>query len=322
MSGRWGVVLGAGGVLGGAWQVGAMAALEEHVGDDLRHADVLVGTSVGSLNAALLGAGVPVRDLLAHQEGHEISEGPLAGVPWDYDTAVEGAYRLQPFARPGSARLFLEALRRREEIPTSLLVASLVPVGRGSLAKVAGLLDRVVEGPWPQHQDVRIVAVDYDSGARTVFGRAPGARQVDIGPAVLASCSVPGMFPPEEIGGHRYVDGGVWSTTNADVLGQDHLDDVYVLAPLVALAGVRTRSVRDAVAWRWRQAMTRRTIREVKTLRTAGSRVTLLGPGPEDMEMMGLDLMDTSRRQDVLVTSRRAAARALASPLPLGAAEL
>lgn len=322
MSGRWGVVLGAGGVLGGAWQVAAMAALEEHVGADLRDADVLLGTSVGSLNAALLGAGVPVRDLLAHQEGQEIAEGPLSGVPWDYDTAVEGAYRLQPFARPGSTRLFLEGLRRREEIPRSLLLASLVPVGRGSLEKVADLIDQVVDGPWPRHQDVRIVAVDYDDGERTVFGRAPGAREVDIGSAVLASCSVPGMFPPQEIEGHRYVDGGVWSTTNADVVDRDRLDDVYVLAPLVALAGVRTHSVRDAVAWRWRQAMTRRTLGEMATLQAAGARVTILGPGSEDMELMGLDLMDNSRRLEVLRSSRRTAAAALASPTRLEAVEL
>lgn len=322
MSRSWGVVLGAGGVLGGAWQVGVMAALEDHVGADLRDADVLVGTSVGSLNAALLGAGVPVGDLVAHQEGREISEGLLAGVPWDYDTAVEGAYRLQPFARPGSGRLVLEALRGRARIPTGLLVASLVPVGRGSLEKVAGLLDRVVDGPWPRHQDLRVVAVDYDSGHRTVFGRGPGAHTVDIGPAVLASCSVPGMFPPLEIRGHRYVDGGVWSTTNADVLDGDGLDDVYVVAPLAATSPVRTRTVRDAVAWRWRRAMTRRTLREVATLRAAGTRVTFIGPGPADMELMGLDLMDATRRLEVLATSRRTAARALAAPERSEAAEL
>jgi NTE family protein len=322
VSRSWGIVLGAGGVLGGAWQVGVMAALEDHVGADLRDADVLVGTSVGSLNAALLGAGVPVADLVAHQEGQEISEGLLAGVPWDYDTAVESAYRLQPFARPGSTRLVREALRGRARIPAGLLVASLVPVGRGSLDNVAGLLDRVVDGPWPGHRDLRVVAVDYDSGQRTVFGRAPGARTVDIGPAVLASCSVPGMFPPLEIHGHRYVDGGVWSTTNADVLGREGLDDVYVVAPLAALSPVRTRTVRDAVAWRWRKAMTRRTLREVATLRASGTRVTLLGPGSADMELMGLDLMDVTRRLEVLVTGRRTAARALTARGRSEAAEL
>jgi predicted acylesterase/phospholipase RssA len=100
------------------------------------------------------------------------------------------------------------------------------------------------------------VAVDDDSGQRTVVGRVPGARTVDIGPAVLASCSVPRMFPPLEVRGHRYVGGGVWSTTNATVPEREGLDDVYVVAPLAALSPVRTRTVRDAVAWRWRKVMT------------------------------------------------------------------
>src|SRR5882672_11965977 len=51
---RVGIVLGAGGVLGGAWMVGALAALNRVTGWDPREPDQLVGTSAGALFAALL----------------------------------------------------------------------------------------------------------------------------------------------------------------------------------------------------------------------------------------------------------------------------
>jgi predicted acylesterase/phospholipase RssA len=46
---RVGVVLGAGGVLGGAWMAGALAALHTVTGWDPREADWLVGTSAGAV---------------------------------------------------------------------------------------------------------------------------------------------------------------------------------------------------------------------------------------------------------------------------------
>jgi len=63
------VVLGAGGVLGASWTIGALQAITEVEGFDPHDADVLVGTSAGSVLAALLGSGLTVADLLAHQRG-------------------------------------------------------------------------------------------------------------------------------------------------------------------------------------------------------------------------------------------------------------
>ena len=63
---------------------------------------------------------------------------------------------------------------------------------------------------------LRVVAVDRRRGSRVVFG-APGAPAATVADAVLASCSVPWLFPPVEIGGREYVDGGVWSLSNLDV---------------------------------------------------------------------------------------------------------
>ena len=66
---RVGVVLGAGGVLGGAWLVGALHALATETGWDPGSADYLVGTSAGSMVAALSASGVPPWFMVAHSAG-------------------------------------------------------------------------------------------------------------------------------------------------------------------------------------------------------------------------------------------------------------
>ena len=63
---------------------------------------------------------------------------------------------------------------------------------------------------------LRIAAVDRRSGRRVLFG-APGAPRAGVAEAVLASCAMPWVFAPVEIGGREYVDGAVWSPTNLDV---------------------------------------------------------------------------------------------------------
>src|SRR4051812_17349184 len=67
--GRWGLVLGGGGVLGAAWLVGALEALERARGIDARQAEMILGTSAGSVIGALLAAGVSVADQRAQQLG-------------------------------------------------------------------------------------------------------------------------------------------------------------------------------------------------------------------------------------------------------------
>ena len=96
MSGRWGLVLGGGGVLGGAWMVGALTALQDVHALDPRDAELIVGTSAGAVTAALLGAGVSVEELRNHQLGEPVASGPLAELDWDYDTATGGSLPMPP----------------------------------------------------------------------------------------------------------------------------------------------------------------------------------------------------------------------------------
>ena len=99
-------------MLGGAWAVGALQAIEEVHGIDPRDFDVIVGTSAGSVLGALVGAGVSIDSLRDHQRGEPITEGPLAGYLWDYETATGGRRPSMPRLRgPGSVRLMASSLR-------------------------------------------------------------------------------------------------------------------------------------------------------------------------------------------------------------------
>ncbi len=151
--------------------------------------------------------------------------------------------------------------------------------------------------------------MDYDSGKRVAFGRegAPGAP---LPVAVTASCAIPGWYAPIEINGRRYVDGGACSSTSLDLLAGHGLDEVYVIAPMVSFAYDAPAGVAAKLERRVRRAITRRLLREAEKVQAGGTRVTMLGPGPEDLEAIGANLMDASRRDAVLATSLRTSAEA------------
>lgn len=301
---RRGVVLGAGGVLGAAWTIGALAALEEEVGLDPRQTDVILGTSAGSVVAALLAHGVPVRDLLAHQRGVPLDGGPLAAVSFDYDTGAGGVRPARPRLAIGSSRMLVRGARHPRSIRPMALLCAALPTGSGSLAGLAAVLDQVVlpGGSWPVLPSLRVVAMDYDTGSRMVFG-APGSPAVTVTQAVLASCAAPGWYPPVQLAGRRYVDGGPFSAASLDLVTELRLDEVYALTPMVSSTLDRPSSLLAKGERRWRRHVTARALRDAELVRARGTRLTLLGPGPDDLAAFGANMMDPRRRREVLETS-------------------
>jgi NTE family protein len=397
--------------------VGALAAVQERLGFAVGEAELVVGTSAGSVLAAALRCGVGVEDMVAHQRG------ALVGGVLDLGPPDLGQRSLPPppMLRVGSPRLMLAALRAPHRMHPWVAASALVPQGRarhvalhsmvhamvshawphlppphggpqgalhdvihnalhgghhpgpvgvpgapgtaggaadrakvtaaqpgacasaggpgtvagqegkpaaagsGAVAGLAGASGPVSGAPagdawaeWAQDGRTWIVAVDYDSGQRVVFGR-PGAPAAALPDAVVASCSIPGWFRPATIGGRRYVDGGLRSATSAGLLAAEGLDEVYVLAPMASLAFDRPRMPHERLERRLRRLMTLGLRREVDRLRSAGTTVTVLTPGPEDLTVFGANLMDPRRRLGVLETSLRTSAAALAAssePVP------
>jgi NTE family protein len=65
---------------------------------------------------------------------------------------------------------------------------------------------------------------------------------------------------------------------------------------------------------RWRVQVTKRCLTEAAKVHRSGTEVTILGPGPEDLEAMGANLMDVTRRPLVMETSLRTSGAALRDP--------
>ena len=301
---RRGLVLGGGGVLGGTWAVGALAAMEQEYGFRAADAEIIVGTSAGSVLGALIGADVSVDQLRQHYGDEVVTAGPLAGYDFDPIRSVGGNRPGMPkLLGPGSPRLIGSSLRRLGQLPATTVLSAFMPEGTRTLDRIGHLIDAVTPmGEWSPHRGVWIVAMDYDDGRRVVFGRA-GAPVAPLASAVMASCAIPGWFAPVTINGRTFVDGGAVSATSVDVLAHAGLDEVYVIAPMISFDSDHPRSVTARLERRWRVEVTKTAVREALLLRSAGVHVRMIGPGPEDLAAIGANLMDDTRRRHVLATS-------------------
>ncbi|MEI6362773.1 MAG: patatin-like phospholipase family protein [Actinomycetes bacterium] len=308
---RRALVLGGGGVLGGTWAVGALAAMEQQFGFKAADVDLIVGTSAGSVIAALLAAGVDVPQLEEQYGDRPVTSGPLAGYSFDPVQATGGKRPGMPkLLGPGSPRLIGTSLRHLGQMPATAVLSAFMPEGTKSLERVGHLIDAVTPmGEWSPHRGVWVVAMDYEDGRRVVFGR-PGARVAPLSSAVMASCAIPGWFAPVTIEGKQYVDGGAISATSIDVVAHAGMDEVYVVAPMVSFAMDRPTSVSARLERRWRVEVTKAARREAAIVRAAGATVRMLGPGPEDLAAIGANLMDDDRRVHVLETSLRTSSAA------------
>ncbi len=221
-----GLVLGGGGIAGVAWHTGVLAGLAE-AGLDLTDASVAVGTSAGATVAAQVMAGRDLDVLMARQVDATVGSRELAP-PVSMSELWE---RLAPIYAAQ-----VDEGERRRMLGTLALETETV-----SEAVRRGVLEDRLDGvDWPSAPGRRlcIVVVEAATGERRVIDGASGVPLVD---AVTASSAVPGVWPPTTIAGTRYVDGGIWSLANADLVHVDGSADatspegpdrVVVLAPL------------------------------------------------------------------------------------------
>lgn len=282
------LVLGAGGLSGQAFHLGVLSALQELTGFDGRRADLVVGTSAGSLVAAGLTGGLSAQDQAAvlagdavSAEGRALLEATRARMgPGSPVTELPVPPTRRWSVAPGAV---LAAARRPWSVRPGAVVSSLLPAGRNTTDSISRGVRKLHGDDWPGR--LRVCALHAGTARRIVFGSSRAPR-VDVGTACAASCAIPGYFAPVRIEGQLYVDGGGHSPTNADVVQPEHPDLVVVSSPMSFGPGAGRTP--DAAV---RFAVRRYLAREVRLLRRRGSTVVVFQPTAQDLAAMGLNPM-------------------------------
>lgn len=261
---RTALVLGGGGITGIAWELGILAGLAR-AGVDLTDAELLVGTSAGSVVGSQLVSGLPIEELYAEQLTPADAE--IGGRM----SRLAMLKLLPPYALPGSGR---DKLRR---VGTVAMKAH----APGSVDRVAVIRSGIPVNEWPTDRDLLITAVEAETGRFTVFERSSG---VDLVTAVAASCAVPTVWPPVAINGRHYVDGGMRSVANVDLAAG--VERVVVLAPLPRSVSKKT-SIRNQLE------------------KVGPREWSVVTPDPQALADFGKNLLDPAKRADAARTGLR-----------------
>ena len=206
---RSALVLGGGGITGIGWELGILHGLAT-AGLDLTGADLVVGTSAGSVVGAQVTSGRPLQEL------YDVQLRPATGEIAANLSRLTLLRLVPPLLIPGGSR------EKRARIGRMALKAH----PPGDERRVEVIRGRIGDIGWPD-RDLKVTAVRADTGELAVFDATSG---VDLVHAVAASCAVPLVWPPVTVGGHDYVDGGVRSAANVDLASG--YDVVVVLAPI------------------------------------------------------------------------------------------
>jgi NTE family protein len=242
---RWGMkiglVLGGGGLVGIAWELGVMAGLEERAGFDPAALSLIVGTSAGSVAGAQVALGKDLGELV---EGQRRTAGrPNTPPP-----------RLAPdAAAPRGTTVIPDAIMQLLVSNEGSIEARAVQIGKlAGDAPVALSETDYVESfrrmlgtdEWPA-PDLRVTTAECETGRGVLWTKHDG---IGLLRAVASSCAIPGFFPTVGFGGRRYMDGprgGFY----APLVAEKGLDAVLFIGPLGALPeGLRGNPEIDALA--------------------------------------------------------------------------
>jgi NTE family protein len=259
------LVLGGGGFTGGVYEIGALRALDLLTVDrTVNQFDVYVGTSAGSLIAALAANGVTPEQMM-RVLNDQVPQ-PFTDVSLDmlmrpnYREFIAKGLRL-PIHLLGVLREVGRALPSLSTVDMAIALADLLPSGLYTGSGIEEYVANALADP-DRTDDFRelacelyLAATDLDTCERIVLG-GPGWDDVPISAAVRASTALPMVYQPARLKDRELVDGGIVSTTNLDIAVEAGAKLIVVVNPLVpyvndftkeipTLFGTRTRRVSD-----------------------------------------------------------------------------
>jgi len=308
---KLGIVLGAGGTVGLAYEAGVLMALKELGGIDAAQADLLVGTSAGSIVAAHLRSGWTVEDLWRSARGEQpnllgATEEEAARrrdelLPPAFNSPVDAILRLA-----GSGWILGRSLVRWP-MPHLPGLAWVLPSGMLTMSSANEVFAANLAEGWPE-RDVWVAAVDTVSGRRVVFGR-PGSPRASLHQAVMASCAVPGVFAPVRIGRRILVDGGIHSTSHLDLAVKGGCDLAITVVPMAFAPD----DPPDLVHQLLRRVPTRWLAKEAAYAKARDVEVLLVRPTSGEVGIHGVNFLRRDRWAEIADAAYRATATALAT---------
>lgn len=293
-----GLVLGAGGVVGMSYHAGALHALVEHGGLDPAAADLIVGTSAGSVVGTLLRSGWTAEDCwrFAHEEN------PARPFDRRRESAGRRARRVV-----GSAFVAGRSVVRAPLPRLPGFVANRFPAGVFANDAIRAELAEVVPDEWPD-DPLWLVAVDVRTGRRVVLGRKHKPATLHQG--VLASCAIPGVYKPVRVDDHVLVDGGAHSSTHLDLAANAGCDLIVGVAPMAYDPSSAPGAIRQLV----RRMPSRALAREARHARELGSSVLLVRPCAEELDVHGVDALRPEDPRAIAQAAYDRTARLLETP--------
>jgi NTE family protein len=234
------LVLAGGGVVGGMYEVGAVAALDEALPDfRANQFDLYVGSSAGAVVATLMANQVRPLDLYAILD--EERDDPLnfhRGSVYhkgSFGNAARNFGRLVwAVGKKAITKYQLEwpdiLARSGDDMPSGFFSLAPFEAYVREALKAKGLSNSFRDCPRP----LLVPAIDLDRAERVVFGTGAFV-DVPISQAIAASAAIPGFFEPYRIGGHDYIDGDVGHTGHADLAVDRGATVLVVLNPAVPL---------------------------------------------------------------------------------------
>ena len=245
-----GLVFSAGGAAAEAWHAGVVRALHDVTGWDARHAELILGTSAGAITGLCLRAGIPPADLYAYRRGEPVSDEGHALIDRVVTPYSEGRSERDWIEQgPQSPTLVARSLWPPWQARPLHAAVGMLPRGTRTTGALQQRMAELHPEPWPEAR-FWVPVVRLSDGKRVVFGRDD--LQATAAEAVRASCAVPVLFEPVTVDGQRYIDGGLHSYTNADLMGPPAFDLVVVSSPMSGTAG--WSRVRGALSEAWTSA--------------------------------------------------------------------
>ncbi|TPI18353.1 patatin-like phospholipase family protein [Mesorhizobium sp. B4-1-1] len=243
---RGALILAGGGYVASSWEIGLVTGMADS-GLDVRDTDLLVGTSAGARVAVDLTSGRSLKEFYQQRVG---PDGPSLEQPPQIDWARIRAGVDDARQSGGSPT---EILRRYGQLA--------LVVGAGTASDRRATVSRQLSSrTWPK-QRVLIPAVNAETGERRAFDRESGIDLVDAIIATTASFGSPAMF----FDGHHYIDGGYYSSDNADLaIGYERILILALRSPPQAMRVVPVEA-------------------GVDILRAAGAQVEVIHPDEETM---------------------------------------